>query len=277
MSLWRELVADNPMLIETKRFLRRFMGANVVNNWVVILIISFLLLTINAMIYINDFHFVGSSMFALFLIVILVPVMLHGAIAGEREKRSWDMLLVAPITKPQIIAGKFLGVASGIAAIIAVLSISIFASDYPNGDRILTGVTVVLVIAAFAYGLAGFTLFISARSRRSMTALGVVYGCLFLGLLVMPMVTATANYEQAEFWLYLNPFYAVSQVNAERYVYTESVFSGAASQPLRNGYFLYGVLHTIIYFACGMLFLYLSTLALNSEGWEHPGANKETT
>jgi ABC-type transport system involved in multi-copper enzyme maturation permease subunit len=273
MSLWSHLVTENPMMIETKRFARKFFGANFLSNWIVVLIIGSLLLTIYGMIYENELHYLGASSFALFLVTILVPILLHGAIAGERERRSWDMLLVAPVTKEQIVIGKFLGVALGIGAIVATLAVAIFVSDFPSGDRMLTGIIMVLIVGSFAYAVAGITMFVSSRSKRSMTALGVVYGCLFMLLLGIPMFGAAATMDPDA--LYLNPFYAVTQVNAEHYDYDATTF--AQTDGGNRGYVAYGVAHVIIYVGLALTFLYLSTISLNSAGFEEPRIKRNTT
>ncbi|MGI8924618.1 MAG: ABC transporter permease [Fimbriimonadales bacterium] len=258
------------MLIETKRFMRRFLSAHAMTNGIVVLIIGILLSMIVGLIYVYELNYIGASMAALLAFSLLVPIMLHGAVAGERERRSWDMLLVAPVTNSQIIAGKFIGAATAIGVIVLAFGTAIFISYFPNGDKFPTGTTILLVIASFAYFVAAFTLFVSTRSRRSMTALGIVYGCLFLGLVVLPALLATAGADDSESAFYLNPYYAITQINMERYDSFNVDFQGEGRVLGRNGYLVYGFVHVGVYLCLAAVCLYLATIALNSAGWEDP-------
>src|SRR5207302_725971 len=55
--------------------------------------------------------------FQLVLLLFIGPLVLHSSIAGERERRSWDLLLIAPVTKAQLVVGKLI---SGLAILGAV-------------------------------------------------------------------------------------------------------------------------------------------------------------
>ncbi|MBA3725061.1 MAG: ABC transporter permease subunit [Armatimonadetes bacterium] len=271
MNWWQDLIVANPMLIETKRFMRRFLGAHAMTNWIAVLIIGILLSMVVGLIYIYEFNYIGASMAALLTFSILVPIMLHGAVAGERERRSWDMLLVAPVTSSQIVAGKFMGAATAIGFTALAFGAAILISYFPGGDKLPTGTMILLVIASFAYCLAAFTLLVSTRSRRSMTALGIVYGCLFLGLIVLPALLATTGADNSESAFYLNPYYAITQINLERYDnFTPPSFPEGAPVLGRNSYVVYGFAHVGVYLGLAALCLYLATIALNSAGWEDP-------
>lgn len=278
MSWWKELVTDNPMLIEIRRFMRRFMGSNAATNLIAISITLMLLTVINMLVYINEFHYIGTAVVLLLTVSLLVPIMLHGSIAGERERRTWDMLLVAPVTNSQIIAGKFIGASAGIAAVLVAFAFPLFLSDYPENDKLFTGTVVLIMIAGYAYAVAAFTLFVSTRSKRSMSALGITYGCLFLGLAVFPTIASFAtisNPRDIDTVLYLHPFYAVVSVNQLNFADYDPM-SMSAAEPAKRSFLSFGLPHILIYFATAFVLLGFSTNALNSAGWEDPTLKRKT-
>ena len=135
-QLWDDLVLKNPMLIEIQRFRRRFLsfsGSNTMNSAVLALCLvcyaGLVLIVLQARGNISPLVIV---MFQTGIFTIFAPGMLHGAIAGERERRSWDLLLVAPISKAQIVVGKFIGAmaALGIASVLFLFPILIAAVSY---------------------------------------------------------------------------------------------------------------------------------------------------
>ena len=109
---FRELFVENPLLIEFKRNMRRFFlvgrgkGANLGIFTMAIIIYFFVFMIVfSVRTYLEISAIVVTQ---LVLLSFIVPAIMHGTIAGERERRSWDMLLVAPITNKQIVYGKFM-------------------------------------------------------------------------------------------------------------------------------------------------------------------------
>lgn len=249
------LVRDNPMRIEIARFRRRFLGfgGSGMNN----AILALILLCYTGMVMMvvtlrGDLPPIALVMFQTGLFCFFGPAMLHGAIAGERERRSWDLLLVAPITKAQIVAGKFMGAA-------AALMIGLVAMGFPT------------LLAAFAYGktsvydlllaegislsfcalVCSWTIFLSARAKRPFMALGTSIGTLALGLLVVPMLLLSLvgnDHFSGEMLLYLNPFAALGVLAQEgdRGLYgSQSVIAVG----------LYGLPHIFVYLGLTLTFL----------------------
>jgi hypothetical protein len=112
-SLWNDLVVRNPMLIEIQRYRRRYLsfsGVHAVNSAVLALA---LLCYAGVVLLVCNFRGALSGIALIAaqtgLFVLFAPGMLYGTIAGERERRSWDLLLVAPISKAQIVMGKLIG------------------------------------------------------------------------------------------------------------------------------------------------------------------------
>src|SRR3954464_6373605 len=98
MRLWQTLVGENPMLIEVRRYRRRLFGGGRPNG------VNIAVLTLGAVCYVGLLLIVGNGNGSIPPIVIIfiqtfifslaAPAFLNSAIAGEREKRTWDLLLV---------------------------------------------------------------------------------------------------------------------------------------------------------------------------------------
>jgi ABC-type transport system involved in multi-copper enzyme maturation permease subunit len=277
MKWWNELVADNPMMIESKLFMRKFFGAHAVANTLAIGAITLLLGLLIGMMYVYEISYKGPAIAALIVLTILVPILLHGSIAGERERGSWEMLLVAPINSAQIVFGKFMGVVSPIVIITAAFGFAIVVATYPNDDRLFSAPIAVLLVFSFGLCLAAFTLLVSAWSSRSMAALGTVFGSLFFLMLAFPMLVATSDRTAEEMALYLNPYYAVTQLHEERYSYSDEYgysYSSAVvpeGEIAVNSYLIYGVMHIFIYLALCGLCLWLAAGAVQARGVETRG------
>jgi ABC-type transport system involved in multi-copper enzyme maturation permease subunit len=217
--MWRELVTENPMLIEISRFRRRFLsfsGSNALNGVVLGLAIvcyfGLLMLVFSAR---GSLPPVGLVMFQTFVFVFATPSMLYGAIAGEREKRTWDLLLAAPITQAQIVAGKFIGamVAIGVAFGLFLLPILVTAIEYDRTnwpDLILAEI----VSISFIVLIAAVTLFFSARTKRGFMALGTVLAALAIFLLVVPLLSTAVMEEPllVDMTNFFHPFYVLMQL-----------------------------------------------------------------
>jgi ABC-type transport system involved in multi-copper enzyme maturation permease subunit len=232
MSSFQELVTENPMLMEVRRMQRRFMGmerANALSTVVLVLAgMAYLGLLMIVWYYRSDVDPVFLIYLQTGLYLLVGPAMLHGSIAGERERRSWDLLLVAPISKAQIVAGKFISALSALGggALLFLLPIAIAAVSYnpswSNGDSnstilrfynllLLEGVSLSFLILVCATAI-----FISARCKRSFVALGGTIGTIMAALLIFPMMLAigfASDRMTLEYIMSLHPFYVIAKVH----------------------------------------------------------------
>lgn len=225
MSWFEDLVTANPMMTETKRFLRRFLGARS-STYVLTLVLTavcYLVLLVLIIAYPGMppqvlIH-IQTGLFC-----IILPSMLHGAIAGEREKRTWDLLLSAPISKEQIIVGKFMSSVVAIAATFVLLgfptlitfiqqkseqgSFGVASSLETSVPRI---VLAELVSLSFGFVLAAWCMFVSARSKRAFAAQSAIYGSLLCALIVWPALTSIMAPQRETFTLMnaLHPFISI--------------------------------------------------------------------
>ena len=188
---WTELVSRNPMLIEIARFRRKFLsisGSNAVGGVILGLIaICYVGIVTLVVTFRTDIPPLALVAVQTIIFVLLAPTLLHSAIAGEREKRSWDLLLAAPITKAQIVVGKFIGALSavGIGTAAFVFPIGITAFSYKDTNFWDLGLAEVICLS-FTVLVCSITIFFSARVKRSFMALGATLGVLAVSLLVVP-------------------------------------------------------------------------------------------
>jgi ABC-type transport system involved in multi-copper enzyme maturation permease subunit len=136
----------------------------------------------------GDFEPIGQLSVYLGFALFVIPFMLHATIAGERERRSWDMLLVAPISPSQIVMGKF--VAAFLALLLTfglfLVPVMILAIYFQNmhWDNLIWGI---LIVISQLLSLTALTILISARVKRPLVALAVTIGVVLVFFLFAPM------------------------------------------------------------------------------------------
>ena len=252
-ATWRKLVVENPMRIEISRFRRKFLGlgGSGVNRAAFFLIlVCYAGLVLSVISLQNNISPLALVTFQTFLFCLFATAMLHGSIAGERERRSWDLLMVAPISKAQIITGKFMGAVAALAisAVAMTLPTGIAAAAYERKDPIAL-ILGELVSLAFCLLVCAWAIFISARSKRPFMALGTTAGSLILSLIVLPALVGTIFQGERisnELLNFLNPFNVLGVLtDGPNYV------NGGGLIPLS----FYGPVHIAVYVALTVLFL----------------------
>lgn len=200
MNLFRELVTDNPMMVELYRRTRRFTLSkdNRQNVWIGIVLIA-VVFVLAALFFAQAGSVTpwGMASIKLPLLCLALPLALHGAIAGERDRRSWDALCIAPVTDAQIVAGKF-AVAIALMFIVHLifLPIELAAVLTEDGrDRLadfLIAARLDAYTMAMGFFVASVSFLASARSRRPFPALGAAGG-VFAALLAISIVTVVSG------------------------------------------------------------------------------------
>jgi len=203
-----ELFWDNPMKVEIMRALRKFgtLNRNNSTNVVMVALVAVIYLIIVASNFV--FRAVVPAFVPLYLALILVtltgPIGNYQSIAGEREKRTWELLVVSPVTKAQIVIGKWMGaillcllwvVLSWLPVL--VLSIPDPAGSYSGREEMNVGLVDFLqaqaILITFALFTTSLTIFFSARSQRSLNALGLSLTILFVILILVPVVASALS------------------------------------------------------------------------------------
>lgn len=266
---FRKLVLENPLHFEFKRGVRRFFGVSrkgTLNTAVLVLCLLFYAALMLTVINFSEFMSpVGILFLQLFLLNFIVPSSLHSTIAGEREKRTWDMLSVAPITNAQIVVGKLIGGVMMIAFITVLLlpaAIISFKGDHDATiGKFMVGQAIVIGFSLF---LAGLSVLVSSKAKRAFSAQLTIYGLLILGLLIWPIfasvITEYGSGADSSMLLVLHPYVAL-----ERAWYPRMYGDALLSQDLFNGW-----LQLFFYTALMALMVYITIISLvsgeNGEG-----------
>ncbi|MBX3118663.1 MAG: ABC transporter permease [Fimbriimonadaceae bacterium] len=279
MKWWRELVVENPMTVETKRFRNRFFtpGRMSTFNTLVLIIgaIGFFILTLISL-TIPGF---GAEMIVyseLFILSLLIPAMTHGAVAAEREKGTWDVLMTAPVSRAQVIMGKFIGAAYGIllvwillwiptllAYVTSVYGSNSYTSYMPEAISFWALALGKLDVLLYGLALAAFCILISARSRRAFGAFFIAFGIIFFVLVVFPsMISSVSMSSMRGVFLGIgmawHPFFALMHVfsvgrNINYYNYDPyDDYSGASGEDLTQTFMLvapafFSIFFTIVF------------------------------
>lgn len=182
--------------------LRKEFLDNVRNRWILALSAIFVILTL-AMSYFGATQTGGgvgfqgleeTGLLLLGVAIILVPILslmlAYGAVVGEKERGSMQLLLAMPLTRREAFLGKFLGLG-------AVLAVAILAGLGSGGLVIMAAVGLggweeylALVLGAILFALAFLSigLLLSTLARRRSTALGGTVGLWFLLVLLYDLI-----------------------------------------------------------------------------------------
>jgi ABC-2 type transport system permease protein len=132
---------------------------------------------------------IGAGVFSylafiqLSLVSLFAPALAAGAISGERERQTFDVLLVSRMTATAIVFGKL--VSSVAFMLLLILSaLPLFAAVFLFGgidfEQFL--VTQLLTVTT-AVSIGAVSLFLSAAFRRTLSSTVVSYGVAFLGMI----------------------------------------------------------------------------------------------
>lgn len=255
-SWWEVLITKNPMMAEITRFRKRFFsirGSSVaINGGIGIVLVLYALFAMICVYYRGDIDPIILIMFFVGMMLFVIPLLLHASISGERERRSWDMLLVAPITHGQIIAGKFMGAFAGLAMGLGlyIIPVIIDAFFYPD-TRLLSLILALLTVLAQGASLIAMTLLISSRVKRPLVALAVSIGVVVIYFIFVPGLVSTVTSFTGSFVTGLvSPFEVLRRLspsgNGMRDAYgNQSVIQGLDLFALTTGHFLYQFIITI--------------------------------
>jgi ABC-type transport system involved in multi-copper enzyme maturation permease subunit len=225
-ALIRELFFDNAMLEESRRMWRKWVAGGSksgrVGNYVAIGAVIFVYLWGLVQLTHIDYDFsIALEYFALILITVILPTSIYGAIAGERERATWDALILTRLTAAQIIVGKLGWRMVGVAAILLLAWPAMVLTHGRGSFAAHTSFAAMFSTHAmlFAWGilLCAFGLYISACSKNSVAAAGAVFGLLLGLLLLLPIVVSMFNMGGGRSFsmtlsLSFNPFAALAEV-----------------------------------------------------------------
>jgi ABC-type transport system involved in multi-copper enzyme maturation permease subunit len=138
------------------------------------------------------FAVLGIAQFA--LLVFSAPGLTAGAIAGEREKQTLDLLLITRMTPFQVVSGK-LWAAVAFSLLLMIASLPVYSLLFLMGGISMTHLaqtTTVYVVTVFLLGALG--LYFSAIFRRTQAAVIAAYG-LALGWMLSLMIASVMVFQ----------------------------------------------------------------------------------
>src|SRR5262245_24605460 len=127
-----------------------------------------------------DIFFLGQF----FLVALMAPTFAAGSITGEKERKTYELLLASPLRPGTILIGKLLSSLSYLVILI-VSSLPLMILCYLLGGLLLSEITrsyLVLILAAGTFGL--LSIACSSYFRRTSSALVVSY------LVILPLAVA---------------------------------------------------------------------------------------
>lgn len=130
--------------------------------------------------------FMFLVLFQVALLAFITPALTSGAISGERERQTIDLLFVTPLAPFSIIWGKLLASMSFIVLLI-ILSVPIFSLVFLFGGIELDQVVETFALTAVTAMTLGFIgVFFSTIFKRTLAATVASYGAAFVLLLGSP-------------------------------------------------------------------------------------------
>jgi ABC-type transport system involved in multi-copper enzyme maturation permease subunit len=129
---------------------------------------------------------IGKSIFSGVVLLLLMitsfisPAFTAGAIAGEREQKTYEVLLITPMRARQIVSGKlgavFLFLLLLILAALPIQSLAFLFGGVALAEVLIAAVG--LLVTVFAFGALG--LYVSTLARTTMVAIIITYGFVIL-------------------------------------------------------------------------------------------------
>ena len=203
-SLIRHLVLDNPMTLEAIRVWRRFIrsggdtGKGVNLTAICVLAVLYLWLLAAILRYREDMS-APILILELVLLTLIVPGSMYAAVSGERERLTWDGLIMTSLSPGQIVVGKLLWRVAFILGIVALfvppLLLCHYATGLMSGERNVRDAYKLSelflaqgIIVTWSFLLAGLSLMVSTRTKRAVTTLAIVTITLLSFLVLVPML-----------------------------------------------------------------------------------------
>ena len=150
--------------------------------------------------------------------------------AGERERGTLEALLCAPITRMELLVGKWIAVATiaAVGVLIQVIGLFLAIAMIAGGSRVLGmpsigAAALILMFASillFAVMIVAFQLALAVRSH-SVKEAGTVLGPIILLIIIPALFAQLINLEGIEYWWFIIP--VVNILIALRELLTDTV------------------------------------------------------
>jgi ABC-2 type transport system permease protein len=131
--------------------------------------------------------FIGIVGMALFLISFIAPAFTAGALSGERERQTYDLLRTTMLSARALVFGKMLSALAFIGlllvATVPLQSIAFLFGGVTETEILVA--TIILLTTAISFSALG--IYFSARARKSATANALAYGFTMAFLVGLPI------------------------------------------------------------------------------------------
>lgn len=130
------------------------------------------------------------SFFLLFLICLLMPAASHALLSAEYERSTWESLVLTRLPILQIVFGKWLSRFLMMVLLVALFSVIFMVGSWHEvspdyGEAVARALWTIITWGCL---LLSFTLWVSNRTRNSLSAAALSFGGQFFFLLVVPML-----------------------------------------------------------------------------------------
>ncbi|MCR4406466.1 MAG: ABC transporter permease [Anaerolineae bacterium] len=180
--------------------------------------------------------FGGLALFELLLICFITPALTTGAISGEHDHQTYEMLMATPLRPRTILWGKLVSALGYIfllifAAIPLASVIFLFGGVAPKD---MLKMLIILVATAITYGMLGlfFSALLKRTGRATVLTYAVILSTLFIPLFIYSMLTLTSQgREPSRAILYLNPLSAIASVLSLSTAFESGMFPSILGMP----------------------------------------------
>jgi ABC-type transport system involved in multi-copper enzyme maturation permease subunit len=259
------------MLLEARRFGRRFMGisrgkgGHIAYLFLSAVIYGLLLLLTIA--FHDGFEANYVIVAQTVLMCIVIPSVAQNAVAGEREKRTWELLIASPVSRAQILIGKYLSILIVLGYVTVAFLPLVLLSFNRQSETIGSVFLAEFVSLAFAAALSAAATLISAATTRSLACQSLTYALIFVWLVMVPLVISVAADAQmrdlSHQYLWVQPIYVITSLNHNDYS-RNALFSEA------NPYYSFGA-QAVFYAFLTSMFLLWGVRSVNRRGAEFGG------
>jgi ABC-2 type transport system permease protein len=132
--------------------------------------------------------FTGTTILLLTIISLIAPALSAGGLAGEKERKTYEVLLITTLPAGRVVLGK-LGAAFFFLVLLILASLPIQSLAFLFGGVAFAEVLIAalgLLVTALAFGAIG--LFVSSLVRTTMSAIMISYGIIIPFIFGLPVM-----------------------------------------------------------------------------------------